>query len=523
MTWFPTLRPRKPQLSNPTSNSSFRPYLSWSTSCLQVACTFYAAIAVLHTSCSLLSTTNLFSSSHSTSAAFYDVMFSTVLSSFVFTPFSAQSTTATETRTSELDRLSGHSQDLVKWTSSGSGNTKLAPTFSMPASLFLSKAFQVSHEHLAYLNKANFDVVPFLYRSSGDHDARDITITTLVTRNRFRVFKELVERYRGPISVTVHVSRKELAETRVQGQDRISFLDALHELYASTPLMSQYVDVHLVLTSSPVDRQFNAWRNIARLFARTDFVIMLDVDFVPCTDFRGRLRSIQGPVKELLESGAAALVVPAFEYVDSVAGSNVSAFPHTKDALIELYNASRISMFHSSWAPGHNSTDYNRFLFNSQPGSVYKIGQQDYQHAYEPYIIFRREGNRNFPPTLTWCDERFVGYGGNKAACLYEMYLSGVDFYVLADDFLVHRNHDYDEQARKMERRYNRRIYADFREEMCLKYLTFFRDAGQLESHRALNVIEECKKVKGASRLASMVSTLFPSQWRRTDLCRYSF
>ena len=44
-----------------------------------------------------------------------------------------------------------------------------------------------------------------------------------------------------------------------------------------------------------------------------------------------------------------------------------------------------------------------------------------------------------------------MGYGGNKAACLFEMYLSGVSFYVLSDDFLVHQSHAYNEVARKLE------------------------------------------------------------------------
>lgn len=51
----------------------------------------------------------------------------------------------------------------------------------------------------------------------------------------------------------------------------------------------------------------------------------------------------------------------------------------------------------------------------------------------------------------TRCDERFVGYGGNKAACLFEMYLSGMSFYVLSDHFLIHQNHLYEENARKNE------------------------------------------------------------------------
>ena len=52
---------------------------------------------------------------------------------------------------------------------------------------------------------------------------------------------------------------------------------------------------------------------------------------------------------------------------------------------------------------------------------------------------------------MTRCDERFTGYGGNKAACLFEMYLSGISFYVLGDHFLIHQNHLYEEEARPSE------------------------------------------------------------------------
>ncbi|KAG1903243.1 uncharacterized protein F5891DRAFT_935993, partial [Suillus fuscotomentosus] len=49
-----------------------------------------------------------------------------------------------------------------------------------------------------------------------------------------------------------------------------ALLDDLHDLDAS-------INIHLVLT--PFDRQLNTWRNAARLFTRTEFVMMLDVDF----------------------------------------------------------------------------------------------------------------------------------------------------------------------------------------------------------------------------------------------------
>ena len=52
---------------------------------------------------------------------------------------------------------------------------------------------------------------------------------------------------------------------------------------------------------------------------------------------------------------------------------------------------------------------------------------------------------------VSWCDERFTGYGGNKAACLFEMYLSGVSFFVMSDHFLIHQSHKYEEEARREE------------------------------------------------------------------------
>lgn len=99
-------------------------------------------------------------------------------------------------------------------------------------------------------------------------------------------------------------------------------------------------------------------------------------------------------------------------------------------------------MFHASWAPGHNSTDYARYL-STPPNSksVYKV--TTYQSAYEPYVVMSKR--------VPWCDERFTGYGGNKAACLFDIYLSGVEFYVMADHFLIHQSHKYEEEARREE------------------------------------------------------------------------
>ncbi|BGP12834.1 hypothetical protein JCM10213_008096 [Rhodosporidiobolus nylandii] len=326
-------------------------------------------------------------------------------------------------------------------------------------------------------------VIPYYYRATdpdrADFNKEDITITTLVTSNRFTVFERLVERYQGPVSATVHVT---------DGKSHGEMLASLEKMYTSSPLMKKYVDIHLVYDN--FDRQFNMWRNVAKFFARTEYVMMLDVDFWLCTDFRTRM--LESPeIMARLKGGMAAFVVPAFEFHKQSDGVDPLTFPSTKEELLQIVQEDKIGMFHKSWAPGHGSTNYTRY-YAAKPGEVYRV--QGYTHSYEPYVIFKKEGT-------PWCDERFIGYGGNKAACLFELYLSGVSYYVLPDDFLIHQSHAYAEKARKHERRYNRKLYTDFREELCFRYLNLFLD--QIESPRAKNLANECKKIKGFSTTAS--------------------
>jgi hypothetical protein len=82
------------------------------------------------------------------------------------------------------------------------------------------------------------------------------------------------------------------------------------------------------------------------------------------------------------------------------------------------------------------------------------------------------------------------------------MYISGISYYVLADHFIVHQSHAYEETARRNERKYNRKVYADFKEEACLRYLKYYYGVGLLNSTRGHNAQEECKKIKSISKVA---------------------
>ena len=125
--------------------------------------------------------------------------------------------------------------------------------------------------------------------------------------------------YIGPISVTIHVKNQ---TTHIH-----DFLDSLHALYTSSTLIARKVDVHLVIDA--FDRQFNTWRNIARFFARTDYVMMLDIDFYLCTDFRRAMRANRDVMK-MLKEGYSAFVIPAFEYLEHEEGVDYEKFPKDK-------------------------------------------------------------------------------------------------------------------------------------------------------------------------------------------------
>ncbi|KIO33989.1 glycosyltransferase family 49 protein [Tulasnella calospora MUT 4182] len=319
---------------------------------------------------------------------------------------------------------------------------------ALPDLLFLQKAFGKTMQPTS--------ITPYYYRASQTPDADDITITTQITSDRFGVFAKLVDSYQGPISVTVHVTDSP--------ERRDWTLAELGALYSSHPLMSRWVDVHLIIDN--FERQFNMWRNVGRLFARTDYVFMLDVDFIVCRDLRQRLHN-DTKLMDILRKGETALVLPAFEYIDQKNGLDAGLFPSRKEDLLSLVDQGETSMFHSGWELGHGNTDYPRW-YKTRAGEHYPA--KTYQHSYEPYFIMKKQG-------IPWCDERFVGYGANKAACLFEIYLSRISLYVLSDDFLIHQSHMYPHEVRKNEacnlkaRRYNRKLYTRFPNETCARWI----------------------------------------------------
>ncbi|KAI8983786.1 glycosyl-transferase for dystroglycan-domain-containing protein [Pilobolus umbonatus] len=290
------------------------------------------------------------------------------------------------------------------------------------------------------------NVIPYYFKASRAPKPEDITLATLVTRNRFRVLSRLASNYKGPISAAIHV---------MDDTERTATIKELKNMYRSNPDMQKYVDIHLIIDK--YDRQFNMWRNTAKLYTRSEYLMMLDVDFHLCTNFR---KSIWGNprIADMLRSGKTALVIPAFEYANQKDGNDWRTFPTMKTGVLKQVNSGKLTVFHANWTSGHGATDYEQWYGTDE---IYPVTQ--YEFSYEPYVIYKKEGT-------PWCDERFIGYGANKAACLFEIFISGVDYYVLPKDFLIHQSHSYANHDRTRERTWNRVLYDNFRTEVCLRY-----------------------------------------------------
>lgn len=89
------------------------------------------------------------------------------------------------------------------------------------------------------------------------------------------------------------------------------------------------MDVHVLLTRA--NKQLNLWRNIARFYARSAWILLLDIDLLPCTDFRRRILD-DNKLLNMLRSNQVALVIPAFEYADKDPTRSPEVFPRDKTA-----------------------------------------------------------------------------------------------------------------------------------------------------------------------------------------------
>ena len=167
--------------------------------------------------------------------------------------------------------------------------------------------------------------------------ADDVTSCLVVTSNRLDVLKIWAETYDGvfmgisstdgpgPLSVVYSMSPDE------------SLLQ-LQQTLSESKLLRNAANIHLAVSDFP--RQLNAWRNLARRLADTEFVLMVDADLVLRGEGLDRihlhssvlaLRRLERQTRMDGELDAQlGMVIPAFEWSDE-RGWNSSAWVKDRD------------------------------------------------------------------------------------------------------------------------------------------------------------------------------------------------
>ncbi|XP_056657863.1 xylosyl- and glucuronyltransferase LARGE2 isoform X2 [Monodelphis domestica] len=239
-------------------------------------------------------------------------------------------------------------------------------------------------------------------------DPHDVTLVAQLSMDRLQMLEALCRHWPGPMSLALYLSDAE-------AQQFLRFAQASEVLAARRD-----VAYHIVYREGPL-YPVNLLRNVALGQARTPYVFLSDIDFLPAFSLYDYLRT---SIKELgLATRKAALVVPAFETLRYRLN-----FPTSKKELLALLDAGSLYTFrYHVWPRGHEPTDYARWREAQAP---YRV---EWAADYEPYVVVARDCPRY--------DPRFVGFGWNKVAHIMELDAQEYEFLVLPEAFAIHLPH----------------------------------------------------------------------------------
>ena len=236
-----------------------------------------------------------------------------------------------------------------------------------------------------------------------------VTLVAQMSLDRLAMLELILSHWSGPVSLALYLSDSE-AQT---------FL----ENHAQSQILSSRCDVgyHLVYKEGrhyPV----NFLRNVAMDQAKTKYIFLSDVDFIPSL---GSYEALQVSARSLLsEHPSRLLVVPAFESTSY----SPQEFPSTKAELVKKLDLGEVLTFRSrEWPQGHRATNYPHWRSSTTPYSV------TWQPDYEPYIVGGSDMARY--------DTRFVGFGWNKVSHILQLHAQGQQFLVVPDVFILHQPH----------------------------------------------------------------------------------
>ena len=243
--------------------------------------------------------------------------------------------------------------------------------------------------------------------------------------------------------VKVYLSNADRIDNSDNNNSNNNSTENKHQKQSGRETKIERVNFHLVTDlDQTIDRGYdvnvfprNVLRNVAIDYTYTTHVLILDIDFVISENAH---KNIKNQLMKLdkqpnifgQEDKKHALVVPAFE-VDI--DFNQTLAKNKRELREKKNNGTPYTPFlRKTKLKAHQATDYPRWYTKYK--TLYPV--EGYHPDYEPYVVIKKD--TNLPPF--W--EHFTGFGRNKLEWIEELYLSGYQFLVIPDCFIVHKNHE---------------------------------------------------------------------------------
>nr|XP_054759006.1 beta-1,4-glucuronyltransferase 1-like [Lytechinus pictus] len=331
---------------------------------------------------------------------------------------------------------------------------------------------------------------------------RDITLVSHSSMNNLYHLPELVDRWKGPISLAVFGSLSDvktlvsyvmsLKECIIGVRRNVTF-HLVHPVNSISEEAEVFGSVHnkhsfmvpLIDCSKLMDAikasyssvqnyaedgilyPNNLLRNVGRSNILTEYHLVLDIDMLPSVGLREKfLNFVKGSSSLWLDEDMVhqmVFVLPAFE-MDIEA---VSKVPRDKMELLNYLEEDRVRQFYvKACSYCQNHTDYVKWTsLQSVTGKLSVAYTVEWKPLWEPFYISRSD--------IPIYDERFRQYGYNRISQICELYMAGFNFAVLDKAFIVHKGFKEKtefHQQKDEENRKNYYLFLEFHTALQTKY-----------------------------------------------------
>lgn len=248
--------------------------------------------------------------------------------------------------------------------------------------------------------------------------ADDITLISQFSVNRLEIFERVLDVWPGPISLSIYLT---------QPSDIEAFLtyfldDSKRNLYSRCTIT---VVKPSYSTDQHIRYPINHLRNLAIVASTTEYIYVIDADFVPARNMyeysRARL------IPHLQTSKLIAMVIPCLAVTESSL-DNLSV-DTTKD-IRALFRHNKAYITDPRAGHGPTFTRQQALSHALKRGDYYEVC---YESQWEPYYIVHR--------SAPLYDARFRNQGGDKQSHALMLNALGYRFLVAHNLFMIHTDH----------------------------------------------------------------------------------